>query len=325
MARRLTIRGILLAAVAMLSYARNLPAAPPAAPPDADFLVSNIDFSIAPAKDFFAYANGAWLARNPIPPSEAGWGIGNLVNEELYVKLRGINEKAAAAGAAQGTDQQRIGDFWATAMDEAKAETQGLRPVQGELAMIDSICTEQDALDVAFALAPLRVQAFCELTVEQDEKASDAMAVHISQGGLGLPERSFYFNPEKGTARIRQEYVAHIGRMLKMLGRPEAEADAAAAKVMEFETALAKASRKLEDLRDPEKNYNKMSADILTREHSPSIAWEHRLDLMSMHSDYLVVGQPEFFNALDHALRHTPIATLKDYLRIRLLSEFAPY
>jgi len=312
-------------AVSLYGQDKPAPASPPGAPPDADFLVSNIDFSIAPGTDFFTYANGAWLARNPIPPSEAYWGIGNLVNEELYVKLRGINEKAAAAGADKGTDQQRIGDFWATAMDEAKADAQGLRPVQGQLAMIDSIRTEQDALDVAFALAPLGVHAFCELTVEQDEKASDLMAVHISQGGLGLPERSFYFNPEKGTARIRREYVAHMGRMLRMLGRPEAEADADAAKVMEFETALATASRKLEDLRDPEKNYNKMSADMLTREHSPSIAWEHRLDLMSMHSDYVVVGQPEFFNALDHDLRHTPIATLKDYLRIRLLSKFAPY
>jgi putative endopeptidase len=301
--------------------------APPAAPQSVagDVLASNLDVSVDPGKDFFDYANGGWLARNPIPASEAGWGIGNLVDEELYAKLRKINEEAATAHAPAGSDQQKIGDFWTAAMDESRADALGLSPVETELALIDSIKTVNDVLDVSFALRPLGVGTFCGVSVGQDEKQSDVMSVHVEQGGLGLPERDFYFNPEKGTARVRTEYVAHVARMLKLLGRPDQESRAAADSIMQFETALAKASRKLEDLRDPEKNYNKMSPENLTGKYTSLIAWDNRLGAMSLHPDYVIVGQPEFFTALNRLLADTPIPVLQDYLRIRLVSHYAAY
>ena len=139
------------------------------------------------------------------------------------------------------------------------------------------------------------------------------------------PGRDFYFNPEKGVAKIREEYVAHLRRLLKLLGRPDAEAKLAALRVMEFETALAKSSRKLEDLRDPERNYNKMPPADLTGKHTPAIAWSRRLAELSLRVDTVIVGQPEFFSALDGLLQQTPVAVLKDYLRLHLVSEFAPY
>ena len=237
---------------------------------------TNMDLSMDPGKDFFDYANGGWFARNPIPASESGWGIGSLVNEELYAKLRKINEQAAASRAKQGTDEQQIGDFWITAMDEAKADALGITPLNRELALIDSIKTAKDVLDVSFALCPVGVGAFCSVSVSQDEKQSDLMSVHISQGGLGLPDRDFYFNPEKGTAEIRKAYVGHLSRMFKLMGRSDRDSLKAAKNVMKFETALAKASRKLEDLRDPEKNYNKMSPRDLTAKRTPLIAWDQR-------------------------------------------------
>lgn len=296
-----------------------------AAPQSADFLVSNMDLSVNPGTDFFQYANGAWLARNPIPPSEATWSIGNLVDEELYARLRKINEDAAKSAAPAGSDRQKIGDFWTTAMDDAKADALGAAPLQKQLALIDSIKTSGDVLDVSFALRPFGVQAFCGVSVSQDEKNSDVMSVHLEQGGLGLPNREFYFNPEKGTARIRTEYVAHVARMLQLLGRSERDARNESARIMQFETALATASRKREDLRDPVKNYNKMSPAQLTSGYTPSIDWSRRLDAMSLHTDYLIVGQPEFFTALNASIGKTPLAVLKDYLRIRLVSRYAEY
>ncbi len=253
-----------------------------------------MDLSVDPGADFFDYANGGWLARNPIPASESGWGIGNIVDEDLYGKLRTINEQAAAAHAPAGSDQQKIGDFWTTAMDEDRADALGITPLNRELALIDSVKTVQDVIDASFALRPLGVEAFCSMSVEQDEKQSDVMSVHISQGGLGLPDRDFYFNQEKGIAQIRKEYVAHLARMLKMLGRSDQDSLQAAKKIMKFETALAKASRKLEELRDPEKNYNKMSPGILTSGHTPIIAWDRRFAALSLQPDYVIVGQPEF-------------------------------
>jgi putative endopeptidase len=284
-----------------------------------------MDFSVDPGRDFFKYANGSWLARNPIPDYESGWGIGNIVDEDLYAKLRKINEESAKAQDQAGSDQQKIGDFWTTAMDEGRADALGITPLNKELALIDSINTVQDVIDVAFALRPAGVEAFCRVSVSQDEKQSEVMSVHVEQGGLGLPDRDFYFNQEKGIARIRKEYVAHIARMLKMLGRSDQDSLKTAEEIMKFETALAKASRKLEGLRDPEKNYNKMSPEILTGRHTPLIAWDRRLAAMSLHSDFVIVGQPEFFTALNRLLGNTPVPVLKDYLRLQLVSRHAQY
>ena len=298
----------------------------PASPAEqGDILSSNLDRTVDPAKDFFLYANGGWLARHPIPASEAGWGLGDLVKEELYEQVRKISEEAAKSAAPENSDLRKIGDFWTAAMDEAKAEVVGLAPLRNELARIDSIKTPGDVLDVSFALRPLAVETFCSISVPQDEKQSELMSVHLWQGGLGLPERDFYFNREKGTALIRREYVAHLARMLKLLGRSGDAATAAAEHVMEFETALAKASRKLEDLRDPEKNYHQMTAVDLTGGHTPLIDWDRRLDAMSLRPEVVIVGQPEFFTALNRLLVKTPVPILKDYLRLQLVSIYAEY
>jgi len=294
-------------------------------PATGDMLVSNLDLSVAPGRDFFTYANGGWLARHPIPVEEAGWGIGELVEEELYLKLRKLNEAAAAAPASAGSDSQKIGDFWTTAMDEARANALGLAPVREQLELIEAIQTVPDVVRVSFALRPVGVDTFFDLMVGQDERQSDLMAVHIEQGGLGLPERDYYFNPEKGTAHARQEYVAHLGRMLKLMGRPEAEALSTAGQVMKFETALAKASRKLEDLRDPEENYHKMSPVTLARKHTPLIVWTNQLASLTLRPDLVIVGQPEFFTSLNRLLKQTPVPVLKDYMRLHLVSAYAEY
>src|SRR3954471_653704 len=294
-------------------------------PARTDFLAANLDTTVSPAVDFFQYANGGWLKRHPIPASEASWGIGNEVREQLYVNLRAINEQSAASKAAGGTDAQKIGDFWATGMDTARLEQQGVHPLDAELARIDAIHSANDALDVAFAEGPLQVGPFFSFYVYQDERKSDAMAVHLSQGGLGLPERDFYFNPDTGVARIREEYVAHIARTLQLLGRDPAAAKTAAQNVMAFETALAKASRKLEDLRDPVANYNKMAPVTLTSKYTPTIEWSQRLAAWNIRPDSIIVGQPEFFTALQSLVQSTPVPTLQDYMRYQLITSYSPY
>jgi putative endopeptidase len=293
--------------------------------PRADVVAANMDTTVDPGIDFFKYANGAWLARNPIPASESAWGIGNAVQEDIYTKIRAINESAAKKKAAHGSDEQKIGDFWETGMDSTRADQLGLKPVQPQLDRIASIKTPNDALDVAQELYPLGVGAFFSMGISQDEKASDVMAVHLYQGGLGLPERDFYFNNESGVANIRKEYVAHIARSLKMLGRDSAAAAAAANKVMQFETALATASRKLEDLRDPNRNYNKMAPAAITSRFSPGIRWGERFARWKLQPDSVIVGQPEFFKALDGLLKNTPIDVLQDYMRIQLMGAYGEY
>jgi putative endopeptidase len=295
------------------------------APPQQDFLASHMDTSVDPGVDFFEYANGAWLKAHPIPASESGWGIGNEVNEELYARLRTISENAAKADAEPGSDQQKIGDFWSTAMDTAKADALGAKPLDAELARIDAIDSVGGVLDTVFAFKPIGVGGLFGIGIGQDDKDSATMAVQIHQGGLGLPERDFYFNPEAGVARIRGEYVDHVARSFELLGRDPGAAKTAAQQVMAFETALAKVSRKLEDLRDPEKNYNKMTMAELTAKYTPSIDWSARLDAWGIHPGYVIVGQPEFLAAMDKLVGETPLPVLKDYLRYHLVDRYGSF
>ena len=290
-----------------------------------DFLAAHLDTTIDPGVDFFEYANGGWLKAHPIPASEAAWSIGNEVNEELYARLRAISEAAAAAATAPGSDNQKIGDFWATAMDVAKADRLGLHPLDAELARLDAIDSPAGVVDAVFAMRPIGVAALFRMGVAQDDKDSATMAVQFAQGGLGLPERDFYFNPEAGVAKLRAAYVDYMAGTLALLGREPAAAKEAAARVMAFETALAQASRRIEDLRDPEKNYNKLAPAAFTAGYTPSIDWSARLAAWDVHPAYVLVGQPEFFAAADRLLRETPLPVLKDYLRIQLVDAYAPY
>ena len=312
---------VILTATFSPAWAQTTEVAGPSAQPD--FLRANMNPAVDPGTDFFDYANGGWLARNPIPAAESRWGIGTLVNEQLYASLRKINEMAAGGQHQAGTEQQKIGDFWITAMDSGRADQLGAQPLADELALIDKIHDLRSALDAAFALRALEVNAFFSVDVSQDEKNSSAMAVHLSQGGLGLPDRDFYFNPEKGVTRTRQEYLAHIARTLTLLGRSSGHAPTDAKGVMVFETALAKASRKLEDLNDPNKNYNRMSPAELTAKYTPSIAWSDQLAAWRLHPDFVIIGQPEFFVGVERLLKRTPVSVLRDYLRVHLLDAYA--
>ncbi|HET6804999.1 MAG TPA: M13 family metallopeptidase, partial [Frateuria sp.] len=317
-----TLRASLLSA--MLTMASAGAFAADAATPH-DFLAAHLDTSVDPGVDFFQYANGGWLKAHPIPASEAAWGIGNEVDDELYARLRGISEAAAKQAAAPGSDPQKIGDFWATAMDVQKADRLGLRPLDAELARIDAITAPAGVLDTVFAFKPIGVGALFRIGIAQDDKDSATMAVQIHQGGLGLPDRDFYFNTEAGVAKVRAAYVRHMAHTFALLGRDPAAATAAATQVMAFETALAKASRRLEDLRDPEKNYHKMAPADFTAKYTPAIDWNTRLAAWGVHPSYVIVGQPEFFAAEDRLLQRTPLPVLKDYLRYHLVDSYAPF
>jgi putative endopeptidase len=298
----------------------------PAASEKPDFISANLDTTVSAGEDFFTYANGGWLKRNPIPPTEAAWGIDYLVRDQMYTTLRDLNARAAAAGAPRGSEDQKIGDFWRTAMDVDRAERMGLAPLQRELALIDAVKTLRQAVDAAFVLQSLGMDVFFAFFVDQDERESETVSVHLRQGGLGLPNRDYYVNDDPSLASIRTEYVKHIARMLQLLSRKDAAAaSAAASAVMRFETELAKASRKLEDLRDPLKNYQRFAPADFTQQHTPSIVWADRLEAWNIRPEFIAVGQPEYFAALEQILAKTPVPVLRDYLRFHLVSAYAEY
>lgn len=289
-----------------------------------DLLASHIDSTVNPGDDFFAFANGGWIKANPIPATESAWGIGNLIVEELRAKIRTINEEAALARAPQGSDEQKIGDFWTTGMDSAKADRLGTTPLNELLQRIDGITNAREAFAVAGILNRAGAGVLYGGSVDQDPKNSEKMAVSLWQGGLGLPDRDYYFNTEAGVAKNRAAYPGHIDRMLHFLGQDSITAMQGGAAVMAFETELAKKSRTLDQQRDPYANYNKMAVDGKLRQTTPHLAWRELLDSYGLQKcDTVIVGQPEYLAAVDGLLQTTPVSTLKDYFRYHLLSAFA--
>ena len=146
-----------------------------------DFLAENIDTTVNPASDFFAYANGGWIKKNPIPSDQSAWGIGYLVQEDIYSRLRTINEKAAAEQSAPGSISQKIGDFWFSGMDSAGIERQGLAPLMPALLQIRKIYNLQTLMREAAELHKMGIGAVFGDGVSQDEKKSDQMAYHLQR------------------------------------------------------------------------------------------------------------------------------------------------
>jgi putative endopeptidase len=289
-----------------------------------DLLASHVDSSISPGDNFFLFANGAWLKANPIPASESGWGIGNLVEDELRDKVRAINEVAATAHAPAGSDQQKIGDYWTTGMDSAKADRSGLGPLKDLLQQIDGITSADEAFTVSGVLNRAGVEVLYSGSVEQDPKNSEVMAMALGQGGLGLPDRDYYFNNEEGVAKNRAAYPGHIARMLEFTGQDSATAAKGGQAVFAFEKELATHSRTLDELRDPWANYHKMKVDGELAKTTKHLRWRTTLDSYKLDKcDTVIVGQPEFFSAMDALLQRTPVSTLKDYFRYHLLTTFA--
>lgn len=290
-----------------------------------DFIVANIDSTVKPSEDFFLYANGKWIKQNAIPEAESGWGIGNLVQEELYTRLKTINEKAASEKAADGSISQKIGDFWESGMDSISINQQGLKPLQSEMNEIEQIKTTNDLIKVAAALHRKGINVLFDEYVAQDDKNSDQMACRLDQGGLGMPNRDYYFNTDSKTTNVKNAYQKYLFIIFKQLGKDSITAIRNAQSVFNLETRLAKASRKLVDLRDPYKNYNKLKTDGLNKL-APNINWSAYLQLTGItHLDSVIVGQPEFYTTLNNEIKSTNIEDWKNYLKVHLVLSSAAY
>ncbi|WP_018615185.1 M13 family metallopeptidase [Segetibacter koreensis] len=289
-----------------------------------DFLSKNIDTSVNPADDFFDYAVGNWAKNTPIPSEEGAWGIGNMVQEEIYSRLRKINEKAADEKATKGVEQ-KIGDFWYSGMDTLSIEKQGLTPLKADFDKINKIKSIKDIVDVTADFHNKGINVFFNDYVAQDDKNSDMYAYQMMQGGLGMPNRDYYFNTDARTEGVRKAYRSYLIKTFIQLGNTKTSSGKIAENVYNLEKRLANSSRKLAALRDPYKNYNKIDVKGLT-DLSYNIPWRFYLAKINAKKiDSVIVGQPEFYETLSEEVQLTPIEDLKNYLRFHLVNNSAPY
>jgi putative endopeptidase len=285
-----------------------------------DFLTANIDTTVKPSEDFFEFANGGWIKRTPIPDEERAWGLGNLVEEEIYQREKVVNE---GAGNQEGPIQKKIGDFWYSGMDTADIDKAGLTPLKPALQNIQEINNARDLINEVATLHLAGIHLLFQDYVAQDDKNSSEMAFQISQGGLGMPNRDYYFNTDARSVAVRNAYKNYLVETFMQLGAKDANEKAE--KVLSLETSLAKASRKLADLRDPYANYHKMGIKTLT-DLTPAFDWTKYFQAVgATNLDSVIVGQPEFLQALNNDLTKAPLQDWKDYMSFQLVFRSAPY
>ena len=285
---------------------------------------ADMDKSVAACTDFNLYGNGGWLKANPIPPDQSYWGSFTILEEENRERLHQVLEKVSKATNAPGSDDQKIGDFYATCMDEAAVEAQGLTPLKGELDAIDKIASVT-ALQAEIArLQMYGVNAVFNFGSDQDRKNASEVIAGAYQGGLGLPDRDYYTKTDDESKKLRDQYVAHVTKMFALAGDDPAKAAAHAKDVMALETKLAEASMTRVERRDPDKTYNRKSLAELAKL-TPNFSWTGYLkDLASPPVAAINIGQPKYFEAVNKELVATPLPVWKTYLRWHLLHAAAP-
>jgi len=291
-----------------------------------DPLVSHIDSTVKPGDDFFLFANGKWFKEHPIPASEQSNGLWQLIQDTINSQVKNICVSAStSAGNPAGSNKQKIGDFFFTGMDSVSLNKTGISPLKSDLGRIDGVKTLQDLAVVAAYIHSVSGSPLCSFEIRQDDRISSKNAVFISQGGLSLPNRDYYFDKDARAVMIRGKFVDHLAGMFKIMGYADAGSKQAASKIMELETALAAGSRKLADTRDPLKNYNKFPVARL-KELAPGFDWMRFFESAGLQKvDTVIVGQPEFLTALNSQLKAFPLDVWKNYLKFHLIRGLARY
>ena len=300
-------------------------AAAPTDPTGVGLDMADLDRTVQPCDDFFQFSGGNWLRNNPVPSYASSWGPRNLLGNRTQALLRRILEDAAAnRAAAPGSNAQKVGDFYAAAMDTAAIDRAGLTPLKPELNRLAAV-RDAAALRAEIAhLQQLGTGVFFRSGVDVDEKNTTQYAVQLNQGGLTLPNRDFYFKTDARTEKVKTAYRTYSKQLFELLGAAPVVAELDAATVERIETRLAKASRTPVELRDPQANYNKLAVAAAQKRY-PSLDPKALLaNLQLTKAQEIIIGQPAFFDEVNAVLKTESLPDLKTYLRWHLVRSVAP-
>ena len=285
----------------------------------------DMDLSVSPKVDFYQYAEGGWMKANPIPADRSEWGSFDELQEHNERILKGVLDRALKA-KEPGFVEKLVGDFYYSGMDEAAVEAAGASPLRPLLDRVDAVASTAEFGKLAAGLQMDGLGVFFAFGSEQDPRDSQNVIAGQGQGGLGLPDRDYYFRDDDASKKLREKYVAHVAKMLSLMGDADAVAKEESEAVMRIETALAAGSKKAEDLRDPVANYHKLAlAEV--QKLSPHFDWGAFLDGMGLNPlpPAVDVNQTEFVQALDKAIASAPLADWKAYLRWHVVHDNAPF
>ncbi len=286
---------------------------------------ANMDLSVKAGDNFYLYANGNWLKKNPVPASKTSWGSFNVLREESSQRLRTLLEEAAKAPKKDRLTQM-VGDFYRSGMDSATIEARGYQPIKPELDRLAALNNKQQVVD---EIATLRTKGMASplfsMFVGQDRKNVNQYMVQLGQGGTTLPDRDYYLREDGRSAAIRKAYRDHLEKMFALVGENAATAAYNADAVIRLETALANAQMSRVEMRDPYKTYNKFSVKELSAQ-TPGLNWAELVPKMKVGTaDSILVTNPAFLKTADILLTALSLQDWKAYLRWNVLKNAAPY
>ncbi|MEN9864651.1 MAG: hypothetical protein RL748_241, partial [Pseudomonadota bacterium] len=282
------------------------------------------DSTVRAQDDFFRHINGTWLKNTTIPADRAIWGGFHQLRDSVQTQLRAIIETAAAqpAGAAKA-ETRKVGDFYASFMDEKKIAELGINPLKTELAQIAAVRSKADLPRLIGYLSGIGVNTPYAYTVVQDNKDSTRYVVNLAQAGLGMPNRDYYLKPKDAALSLaRAKYQAHIETLLTLAGQKDAASKAH--RIVALETRLAQVQWSKVENRDPVRSYNKVALkelDALT----PGYQWQGFLQESGIggKTEYVIVSQPSYLKGFAKLVQQVPLADWKAYFELRVMFEFA--
>lgn len=305
--------GLLLAGMAAQAQTSN--AAASQAKPLVSFDVNAMDKSVDPCNDFYQYACGSWVKNNPIPADQPEWGRFNELHEHNQVMLRNILDKASANTPGRSPNDQKIGDYYYSCMDQDAINAKGTTPLKPTMDRIDALNDKKELPQLLGYLQNNGVRALFTFSSEPDAKDSLMEIANTDQGGLGLPDRDYYLKTDEKSETMRKAYVAHVTKMFELIGEAPDKAAADAQSVMKIETELAKASMDRVERRDPNKTYHKMTVTEL-QGLSPDFDWkEYFVMVKTPNFTNLDVSVPDFVKGMNHVVATASLDDIKTYLR----------
>jgi putative endopeptidase len=321
---------VLAAAVASVAHAQSRPPVDrpyETLPYTPSLDVRSMDRSVDACEDLYTFACGGWLKNNPIPADQTAWSVYGKLGFENQRYLWGILESVAKPTANRTPSQQKIGDYFAACMNTDAIDRAGIAPLRADLARIDAL-TDREQLGKFVGDVHARTvgnDMFFAVGVEQDARDATKVIPAIYAGGLGLPDRDYYVKADAKSVETRDRYLAHVSKMLQLLGDAPDAAKKNAATVMRIETALAKVSLTKVDKRDPYKVYHRETLSSLGKA-APNFDWRTYFSAVGLNTDpWLNLAEPAFLKELDARLGAESLSDLKTYLRWSLVSMSAPY
>ena len=306
-----------------LVWACSSPSAPDSEP--RKFVdLAGIDSTIRPGDNFFMHVNGKWYNSAEIDADQVGVGSYSFLNIPQKKLLESILEEVSSGTHPQGSLEQKVGDFYASGMDTAAINARGFEPIQPKLAQIEAISSLPDLEKFLVAEILQNNESLISLRISPDDQNSTINIIHLSQTGLGLPDRDYYFKSDSSTLGIQNAYQTYLSTLFQLTGKSQPEAQNASAKVYGIEKQLAESHKTRIERRVVKENYHKVSVAELDQKHG-NIDWKDIFEGLGLEADSLDIRQPAYYDRLNGLLKSIPLNDWKTYLAAHTLTEYANY